>query len=231
LTLVNDSVSPGANYYYGTNSSGTKGFFSLTAEGVNSITGTTGQVLANGNAGTSEVGAVTLTLATALVSINSVTSVAGQNLVLATGTSGTAVTITSATNVVTLASTTASTSSTTGALVVSGGVGIAGNVVSGGGQGWGVTSTATAADTTTLTAASTTVQIFTGTTTQTCQLPAANALGSGIALVYVIVNRSTGAVSVARAGSDTIEGGTSYSLAAGSRIVLVSDGVSAWSVV
>jgi hypothetical protein len=57
-----------------------------------------------------------------------------------------------------------------------------------------VTSTVTAAATTTLTVASTYSQIFTGTTTQTVQLPAANTLALGQA--FYITNRSTGVVTV-----------------------------------
>ena len=97
-----------------------------------------------------------------------------------------------------------------------------------GGQGWGVTNTATAAGTTTLTAASTIIRIFTGTSTQNCQLPAANAQGAGIAIVYVIKNRSTGSISVLRAGSDTIDGATSYTILSGDSITIVSNGVDAW---
>ena len=33
LSLVNDNAAPGNNYYYGTNSSGTKGFYVLSASG------------------------------------------------------------------------------------------------------------------------------------------------------------------------------------------------------
>lgn len=114
-----------------------------------------------------------------------------------------------------------------------GGLKVAGIVIAAQGQGWGVTSTATAAGTTTLTTASTVVQKFTGTTTQTVQLPAANALGAGIAVVYVIKNRSTGTVTIQRAGADTIDGSVSVTLAGSANLsyTLVSDGVSEWSVV
>ena len=64
--------------------------------------------------------------------ISTVSSPAGTALTLATGTSGTALSIASATNAVTLASTTASTSTTTGSLVVSGGVGVAGQIYAAG---------------------------------------------------------------------------------------------------
>lgn len=39
-SLVNDSSSPGTTKYYGTDGSGTKGFFTLTSGGVTSVTGT-----------------------------------------------------------------------------------------------------------------------------------------------------------------------------------------------
>lgn len=50
VTLVNDSASPGNSMYYGTNSGGTKGFFSVSA-GSGSVT-TVSVVSANGLAGT-----------------------------------------------------------------------------------------------------------------------------------------------------------------------------------
>ena len=132
IRLVNDEASPGNEQYYGTDGTGAKGWFSLSAEGVSTVAGTTGQVLVNGDVAPVG-GAVTLSLPTALVSINSITSVAGQPLVLATGTSGTALSIASATNAVTLSSTTVSTSTITGSLISAGGVGIAGALYNGGG--------------------------------------------------------------------------------------------------
>lgn len=99
------------------------------------------------------------------------------------------------------------------------------------GRGCGITSTATAAGTTTLTIASTEVQKFTGTTTQTIQFPAANLLGAGIGVRFVIDNHSTGIVTPTRAGSDTFKGGgTTYPVAGGATTVFVSDGVSVWGV-
>lgn len=38
VTLVNDATSPGNSYYYGTNSSGTKGYFVITPGGVTNVT-------------------------------------------------------------------------------------------------------------------------------------------------------------------------------------------------
>jgi hypothetical protein len=101
------------------------------------------------------------------------------------------------------------------------------------GQAWGATSTATAAGTTTLTSVSRTIQVFTGTSTQTVQLPAATALGLSVGIVYVIKNRSTGNVTVLPAGSDTIDGSSSFVLTGGSNqgIILMSDGINGWQVV
>lgn len=99
------------------------------------------------------------------------------------------------------------------------------------GLGWGVTSTATAAGTTTLVAASTVIQRFTGATTQTIQFPAANLFGAGIAVVYTIVNESTGIVTPTRAGADTFpSAATTFPVSAGASYTFTSDGVSAWSV-
>lgn len=131
-------------------------------------------------------------------------------------------------------------SSTTGSIITAGGAGVAkklyvgstldvtGNFISRLGAGLGVTSTATAAATTTLTSSSTSVQIFTGSTTQTVQLPAANLYGSGVAVIFIIKNRSTGSVTVNRAGSDTIDGLTSLVIPGGASETLASDGVSDW---
>lgn len=125
-------------------------------------------------------------------------------------------------------STTDATSKTTGAAIIAGGLGLTKNAILGQGLGIGVTSTATAAGTTTLTSASTTLQIFTGTTTQNVTLPAANVFGSGVGAVYIIKNRSTGALTVNRAGSDTIEGATSLTIAAGVTETLISNGSAEW---
>ena len=66
----------------------------------------------------------------------------------------------------------------------------------------GYTTTATAAGTTTLTATSNRKQFFTGTTTQTCQMPVTSTLVLG--QEFEIVNESTGAVTVTSSGSNTI---------------------------
>lgn len=100
-----------------------------------------------------------------------------------------------------------------------------------GGLSIGITSTATAAGTTTLLTTSPTIQVFTGTTTQTCALCAANGLGSGISIVFIIKNRSSGIVTVQRSGSDTIENSTTFTLYSGDSITLCSDAVSNWAIV
>jgi len=64
------------------------------------------------------------------------------------------------------------------------------------------TSTATAAGTTTLTVGSTYYQAFTGTTTQTVQMPVTSTLVLGQS--WEIINESTGAVTVQSSGSNTI---------------------------
>lgn len=389
IQLVNDTAAPGASAYYGTDGAGTRGWFSLTSGNVSAATGTAGQVLVNGTSGSAQTGAITLTLATALVSINSITSAAATDLTLtansgaslvlgngATGGVGIGGTLTGNANGLKVFGTTASTSTTTGSLVNAGGFGNAGaafiggnitvngttdtfnlggagsaavilnrlattfnlrsddgsenplftlvdsrvnsgvfivntrtgavnfatsgsvvtmsgtttastsllgalvvgngsaatsvgigggninaggsgtfgsttsgtsttaaallakslglteNLVLGGGLGLGVASVATAAGTTVLTSASKVAQVFTGTTTQSVTLPAANAFGSGTGLVYVIKNRSTGAVTINRAGSDLIDGATSFILPGGSNnsVTLISDGASAWNV-
>jgi hypothetical protein len=67
---------------------------------------------------------------------------------------------------------------------------------------FGLTSTATAAGTTTLVAASTTFQRFTGVTTQSIVLPNATTLFAG--QEFVIINRSTGILTVKYADGTTL---------------------------
>lgn len=74
----------------------------------------------------------------------------------------------------------------------------------------GYTTTATAAGTTTLTAASTYNQFFTGTTTQTIQLPVVSTLTTG--WTYHISNNSTGTLTINSSGGNlvtTVLAGTS----------------------
>lgn len=66
----------------------------------------------------------------------------------------------------------------------------------------GYTTTATAAGTTTLTVTSTNQQFFTGTTTQTVVLPVTSTLALGLS--YLIVNNSTGVLTVQSSGANTI---------------------------
>lgn len=66
----------------------------------------------------------------------------------------------------------------------------------------GYTSTATAAGTTTLTATSSYYQLFTGTTTQTVQLPVVSTLATG--WTFHICNNSTGVVTVTSSGGNTV---------------------------
>lgn len=66
----------------------------------------------------------------------------------------------------------------------------------------GYTTTATAAGTTTLTVSSTYLQFFTGTTTQTVQLPVTSTLTTGHQ--FYIRNNSTGLVTVTSSGGNTV---------------------------
>lgn len=92
----------------------------------------------------------------------------------------------------------------------------------------GYTSTATAAGTTTLTVNSTQQQVFTGSTTQTCRLPAVSTLVLGT--TYVITNLSSGVVTVQSSGSNTIQ-----AMAANTTLIVQSNatsgtGASVWNV-
>lgn len=66
----------------------------------------------------------------------------------------------------------------------------------------GYTTTATAAGTTTLTVTSNNQQFFTGTTTQTVVLPVTSTLALGLS--YLIVNNSTGVLTIQSSGANTI---------------------------
>lgn len=66
----------------------------------------------------------------------------------------------------------------------------------------GYTTTATAAGTTTLTSASNNQQFFTGSTTQTVVLPVTSTLALGLG--YLIVNNSTGVLTIQSSGLNTI---------------------------
>ena len=89
----------------------------------------------------------------------------------------------------------------------------------------GVNSIATAAGTT-VGAATDHVICFTGSTTQTYTLPAC-ATGR----ILIIKNRSTGTVTVNRAGSNTIDGGTTIALLGGANdsITLIGNGTD-WTI-
>ncbi len=64
---------------------------------------------------------------------------------------------------------------------------------------------------------------------RTITLPAANALGGRpIQITIVKTDISANAVTVQRAGADTINGQTSIVLAVGDRVTFISDGVNAW---
>jgi hypothetical protein len=103
---------------------------------------------------------------------------------------------------------TASTTTTTGALVVDGGTGIAGNLNIGGTifsrntNGWATTTCS--ATVTTLTSISNRYQFFTGTTTQSVLLPVTSTLSTG--QMWEIKNNTTNAViTVNSSGSDLVQ--------------------------
>lgn len=82
-----------------------------------------------------------------------------------------------------------------------------GNVLKSDGTTWassginGLTSTATAAGSTTMSISSNTIQVWTGSTTQTVKLPTTSVAAGA---QYVLINQSTGAVTVQSSGANTI---------------------------
>ncbi len=91
----------------------------------------------------------------------------------------------------------------------------------------GYTTTATAAGTTTLTVGSTYAQYFTGSTTQTVTLPVASTLVLG--QQFVIVNNSTGIVTVQSSGGNTIQAMAASTNLTVTCILTSGTGTSSWS--
>lgn len=73
------------------------------------------------------------------------------------------------------------------------------------------------------------VVVFTGPSGQSLTLPLASSQGQNVSAQIVIANTSANAVTILSSGKDTVNGGTSVSLAAGSVATFVSDGVSGTS--
>jgi len=71
---------------------------------------------------------------------------------------------------------------------------------------------------------------FAGVAGQVLTLPPAAAQGDNVGTVIYVMNLSTVAVTLARGGADTVNGGASMSLAAGKLGICVSDGMTAWKV-
>lgn len=92
----------------------------------------------------------------------------------------------------------------------------------------GYTTTATAAALTTLTVASTFQQFFTGTTTQTVKMPVTSTLALGQS--FLIVNNSTGVVTVESSGANTIQAMASGTTAIYTCILTSGTTAASWSV-
>jgi hypothetical protein len=92
----------------------------------------------------------------------------------------------------------------------------------------GFTTTATAAGTTTLLVGSAYAQFFTGTTTQTVKLPVASTLALGHQ--FLIVNNSTGVVTVQSSGANTIQAMVGVSWMIVTCILASGTGTASWSV-
>jgi hypothetical protein len=70
--------------------------------------------------------------------------------------------------------------------------------------------------------------VFKGNTGQTLTLPLATAQGQSVGAVVILVNVSGNTVTVRPAGADTLDGGLSITVTAGTFVVLVADGVGKW---
>ena len=91
----------------------------------------------------------------------------------------------------------------------------------------GYTTTVTAGATTTLTAASTHLQFFTGSTTQTCQLPVVVTMKLG--MQFYIINNSTGIVTVTSSGGNTLTAMVSGTRVRATCISLAGTDAASWS--
>ncbi len=145
----------------------------------------------------------------------------------------TALTVTNTSLNAAFASTTEATTVSLASLTSSGGASITKSLIVGKGLGLGVTNTVTSGGTLTLASGSTFIQALTGSAAHTVQLPAANLMGAGIAVSFTIKSRSSGTVTVLPAGTDSIDGNTSYALPGSSNnsLTISSDGVSTWYIV
>jgi hypothetical protein len=120
--------------------------------------------------------------------------------------------------ILTVNNTTDAMTTSDGSVRLSGGLSVAKSLVTGNARKIGVRSVTSAAGTTTLDGTDH-LAVCTGSTTQTFTLPAA---ASG--RVLFIKNRSTGNLTVNRAGSDTIDGTTTVVLTAGQSLQIVANG-------
>lgn len=92
----------------------------------------------------------------------------------------------------------------------------------------GYTTTATAAGTTTLTVGSAYAQFFTGSSTQTVTLPVASTLASGHH--FLLVNNSTGAITVNSSGGNAVQVMVGLSVAVVTCILASGTSAASWSV-
>ena len=127
------------------------------------------------------------------------------------------ISITSA-GIVATSNTTDATTTSDGSVRLSGGLSVVKSLVTGNARKIGVRSVTSAAGTTTLDGTDH-CAVCTGSTTQTFTLPAAAA-----GRILFIKNRSTGNLTVNRAGADTIDGTTTVVLTAGQSLQIVANG-------
>ena len=120
--------------------------------------------------------------------------------------------------ILTVNSTTDATTTSDGSVRLSGGLSVVKSLVTGNARTIGVRSVTSAAGTTTLDGTDH-CAVCTGSTTQTFTLPAAAA-----GRILFIKNRSTGNLTVNRAGADTIDGTTTVVLTAGQSLQIVANG-------
>lgn len=115
---------------------------------------------------------------------------------------------------------------TAGIALIDSGVTIANGNISSTNPIRGYTTTATAAGTTTLTVTSNGQQFFTGSTTQNCKLPVTSTLVLG--QKYIIVNNSSGVVTVQSSGANTVIAMAANTIVAVTCILITGTTASSW---
>lgn len=95
-------------------------------------------------------------------------------------------------------------------------------------QGWGVTNMMATSGTTILTPYDYSVIRVSGSLPHTLILPLASGLGTGVSIVFGVINQTSATLTLQRTGTDQIEGNTSVNITSANRNIIMSDGAANW---